>query len=171
MISSFNSKKPVIDKTAFVHESASIIGAVSLAEHSSVWCFASIRADLDSIIIGKNSNVQDNCSMHTDKGFPVVVGDNVTIGHNAVVHGCTIGNNTLIGISAVILNGAKIGNNCIIGAGAVVTENTEIQDNSLVLGVPGRVVKSISAEQKELIENDAKQYMLLKNHYMKMKKK
>lgn len=171
MISAFKGKRPKFNKTAFVHASAHVIGAVAVHEDASIWCGAALRADEDSITIGKSSNIQDNCSVHTEKGKPVVIGKNVTVGHNAVIHGCKIKDNCLIGIGAVVLTGAIIGENCIVGAGAVVTENTEIQDNSVVLGVPGRFVKNVTPKQKAWIKNNAKVYVKLKNEYMKTKKK
>ena len=135
---------PAIDPTAFVYENATLIGLVILRARVNVWPYATIRGDNEPIEIDENSNVQECCVLHTDPGFPVTVGANVTIGHQAVVHGCTIGAGSLIGIQAVILNGAKIGRNCLIGAGALVTEGREIPDNSLVLGSPGKVVRTLN---------------------------
>lgn len=134
---------PIIDPTAFVFENATIIGLVELRARVNVWPYATIRGDNEPIVIGADSNVQEACSLHTDPGFPLIVGEHVTIGHQSSVHGCTIGDGTLIGIQAIVLNGARIGRNCLIGAGALVTEGREIPDNSLVLGSPGKVVRTL----------------------------
>jgi carbonic anhydrase/acetyltransferase-like protein (isoleucine patch superfamily) len=135
---------PVIDPTAFVYENATVIGLVILHARVNVWPYATLRGDNEPITLGENSNVQEACVLHTDPGYPVNVAANVTIGHQAVVHGCTIDEGSLIGIQAIILNGARIGRNCLIGAGALVPEGREIPDNSLVLGTPGKVVRTLS---------------------------
>ena len=122
---------------------AVLIGQVRLKRDASVWFGAVLRADDELIEIGERSNVQDNCVFHVDPGYPLTVGDDCTIGHQAMVHGCTIGSNTLIGMCATVLNGARIGRNCLIGAGALITENKVIPDNSVVMGAPGRVVREI----------------------------
>ena len=137
-------KKPEIDSSVFVADGAVVIGDVTLCENSSVWFNSTIRGDRGSIYVGRGSNVQDGSVLHTDRGFNVHVGDNVTIGHGAIVHGCVVGDGTLIGMGAVILNGAQIGKECIIGAGAVVTQNAVIPDRSLVVGCPGKIIKSVS---------------------------
>lgn len=134
---------PVIDPSAFIHEHATVIGHVVLHAGVNVWPYATIRGDNEPIIIGENSNVQECCVLHTDPGFPLTIAANVTIGHQAAVHGCTIGEGSLIGIQAIVLNGARIGRNCLIGAGALVTEGREIPDNSLVLGAPGKVARTL----------------------------
>ena len=133
----------------FIAESAMVIGNVLLRTNASVWFNAVIRGDNELITIGENSNVQDGSVLHTDPGSPIVIGSHVTIGHKVMLHGCTIGDNSLIGINAVVLNGAKIGRNCLIGANALITEGKEIPDNSMVLGAPGKVVRELSAEQIE----------------------
>tara|TARA_B110001450_G_scaffold157423_1_gene146719 strand:- start:1305 stop:1817 length:513 start_codon:yes stop_codon:yes gene_type:complete len=137
---------------------ASIIGDVTLEKNTSIWFNVTIRGDVENIYVGEGSNVQDGSVLHTDPGYPVKIGKNVTIGHLVMLHGCNIGNNSLIGIGAVILNGAKIGNNCIIGANALVTENKVIPDNSLVLGSPGKVARQISNEEAKLITENAIHY-------------
>lgn len=134
---------PDIDPTAYVFESATLIGHVVLGARVSIWPYATLRGDNEPIVIGADSNAQEGCVLHTDPGIPLTVGNFVTIGHQAVLHGCTIGDGSLIGIQAVILNGAKVGRNCLIGAGALVTENREIPDNSLVLGSPAKVVRTL----------------------------
>ena len=127
----------------WIAPTAVLIGQVRLKRDASIWFGAVLRADDELIEIGERSNVQDNCVFHVDPGFPLTVGDDCTIGHQAMVHGCTIGSNTLIGMCATILNGARIGRNCLVGAGALITENKVIPDNSVVMGAPGRVVREI----------------------------
>jgi len=134
---------PDIDPTAYVFESATVIGRVVLHARVSIWPYATLRGDNEPIVLGADSNAQEACALHTDPGYPLTVGSGVTIGHQAVLHGCTIGDGSLIGIQAVVLNGAKVGRNCLIGAGALVTEGREIPDNSLVLGSPGKVVRTL----------------------------
>ncbi|WP_341957367.1 gamma carbonic anhydrase family protein [Microbacterium sp. LWH13-1.2] len=141
-------KTPSIDGGAFVAEGARIVGDVSLAAGSSVWYNAVLRGDSARIVIGAGSNVQDNVSVHVDSGHPVVVGAKVSIGHNAVVHGCTIGDGSLVGMGAVILSGAVVGAGCLIAGGAVVLGGTEVPDGSLVAGVPAKVRRTLSDEER-----------------------
>jgi len=131
----------------FIADSAIVIGAVLLKHNASVWFNAVIRGDNELITIGENSNVQDGSVLHTDPGSPLLIGSHVTVGHKVMLHGCTIGDNSLIGINAVVLNGAKIGRNCLIGANALITEGKEIPDNSMVLGSPGKVVRELTPDQ------------------------
>ena len=162
-------KKSKIDSKAFVADSADLLGDVTMAEGSSLWFGAVARGDMDSIKIGKFTNVQDNVSLHVDNDMPLSIGDYTTIGHNAVVHGCTIGNNSLIGMGSVILNKAIIGDNCIIGAGAVITEGTVIPDNSLVVGAPGKVIREVSEEEIEYVRYNAVRYeKLWRDNYKKI---
>lgn len=144
---------------------AQVLGNVELGENVSVWHGAVIRGDTDSITIGNNSNVQDNCVVHCTKGFPTVIGDNVSVGHGAVVHGCRLDDNVLIGMNATVLNGAHISKNSIVGAGAVVSEGKDFPENSLILGVPAKVVKELSAEQVQMIQNNADNYVKLSKQY------
>ncbi|AZH78497.1 MULTISPECIES: gamma carbonic anhydrase family protein [Microbacterium] len=139
---------PTIDEAAFIADGARIVGDVSLAAGSSVWYNAVLRGDSASIVIGPDSNVQDNVSLHVDAGHPVVVGAKVSIGHNAVVHGCTIGDGTLVGMGSVILSGAVIGSGCLIAGGAVVLGGTEIPPGSLVAGVPASVRRPLTEEER-----------------------
>lgn len=139
---------PTIDPTAFVADGARIVGDVSLAAGSSVWYNAVLRGDSAEIVIGPGSNVQDNVSMHVDSGHPVVIGAKVSIGHNAVVHGCTVGDGTLIGMGSVILSGAVIGAGCLIAGGAVVLGGTDVPAGSLVAGVPAKVRRMLSEEER-----------------------
>lgn len=135
---------PQVDDTAFVADSANVIGKVHLAAHSSVWFDVTIRGDNELISIGENSNVQESAVLHTDMGFPMSIGKNVTIGHQAMLHGCTVEDGALIGIQAVVLNGAVIGKNCLVGAGALVTEGKHFPDNSLIIGSPAKVARSLT---------------------------
>jgi carbonic anhydrase/acetyltransferase-like protein (isoleucine patch superfamily) len=137
---------PQIDASAFVFDSAAVIGRVSLGRGVSVWPYATLRGDNEPVIVGDGSNVQEGCVLHTDPGCPLTIGRNVTLGHQAMLHGCTIGDGSLVGIQAIILNNAVIGKNCLIGAGALVTEGKVIPDNSLVLGRPAKVVRELTAE-------------------------
>lgn len=140
------------DEEFWVAESAVVIGTVVLKKGASVWFNAVLRGDGEPIVVGEGSNVQDGCVLHTDAGYPVVIGTNVTVGHKAVVHGAEIGDNSLIGINAVVLSGAKIGRNCLIGANALITEGKEIPDNSMVLGTPGKVMRELTSE--EIADNE-----------------
>ena len=144
---------------------AQVIGKVELGEDVSIWHGAVLRVDTDSITIVNNSNVQDNCVVHCTKGFPVKIGDNVSVGHGAVVHGCTLEDNVLIGMNATVLNGAHIGKNSIVGAGAVVSEGKEFPENSLILGVPAKLIKELSPEQVQMIQNNADNYVRLSKQY------
>ncbi|MDE1183943.1 gamma carbonic anhydrase family protein [Paraburkholderia sp.] len=135
---------PTIHESVFVADTATIIGDVTLEENASVWFGAALRGDNEPIRLGKGSNVQENAVLHADPGFPLTIEANVTVGHQAMLHGCTIKEGSLIGIQAVVLNGAVIGRNCLVGAGAVVTEGKVFPDNSLILGAPAKVVRELS---------------------------
>jgi carbonic anhydrase/acetyltransferase-like protein (isoleucine patch superfamily) len=132
---------------------------VHLAEDSSVWFGVVIRGDTDTISVGRGTNIQDNSVLHADRGMPLTIGDNVTVGHQVMLHGCTIGEGSLIGIQAVVLNGAKIGKNCLVGAGSLVTEGKEFPDGSMILGSPAKAVKQLSPEQIEGLKMSAKHYV------------
>jgi len=146
------------DGDFWVAPTACVIGKIVLHPATSVWFGATLRGDNETITIGRGSNVQENVVMHTDMGCPLTVGDNCTIGHKAMLHGCTIGDGTLIGMGATVLNRAVIGRNCLIGAGALVTEDKEIPDNSMVLGSPGKVVKTLGPEWAERLAKSAESY-------------
>ena len=150
---------PEMHETAWVAGSAEVIGDVKLGEGASVWFGAVLRGDTDTITVGRGSNIQDNSVLHADHGVPLNIGENVTVGHQVMLHGCTIGNNTLIGIQAVILNGARIGNNCLVGAGALVTEGKEFPDGSMIIGSPAKAVKQLSEAQIEGLKRSAEHYM------------
>ncbi len=143
----------------WVADSAIVIGSVLLKANASVWFNVVIRGDNELITIGANSNVQDGSVLHTDPGSPIVIGNYVTIGHKVMLHGCTIGDNSLIGINSVLLNGARIGRNCLIGANALITEGKEIPDNSVVMGAPGKVVRELTPEQAEGLRASALHYV------------
>ncbi|MGI4849828.1 MAG: gamma carbonic anhydrase family protein [Janthinobacterium lividum] len=150
---------PDIDPTAWVADSASVIGKVRLGADSSVWFGVTLRGDNEWITIGAGSNVQENAVLHTDPGQPLTIGANVTVGHQAMLHGCSIGDGSLIGIQAVILNGARIGRNCLVGAGALVTEGKEFPDNALIVGSPARVLRIMDAEQIAAMQKGAPSYV------------
>ena len=150
---------PRVAAGAWVADSATVIGRVELAEGASVWYGAVLRGDNDWIRIGRNSNVQDGSVLHTDNGFPLTLGDGVTVGHLAMLHGCTVGDGSLIGIQAVVLNGAKIGRHCIVGAGALVTEDKEFPDGVLIIGSPAKVARELTAQQIERLRWSASHYV------------
>jgi len=143
----------------FIADNATVIGSVVLEQNSSIWFNTVLRGDNDVITVGENSNVQDGSVLHTDGGFPLTIGKNVTIGHKVMLHGCVIGDNSLIGINAVVLNGAKIGKNCLIGANALIPEGKVIPDGSLVMGSPGKVVREMTADQIKGLELSALHYV------------
>ena len=142
----------------WVAPNATIIGDVKLEKNTSIWFNATLRGDIENIYVGEGSNVQDGSVLHTDPGYPLKIGKNVTVGHLVMLHGCTIGDNSLIGIGAVILNNVKIGNNCVIGAKSLITENKEIPDNSLVVGSPGRVIRKLAEEEIKAVKENAIRY-------------
>ncbi len=149
---------PTIAASAYVAPSASIIGKVVLADHSTVWFGATLRGDNETISIGAGSNVQDGAVLHTDPGLPLTVGAHVSVGHQAMLHGCTIGEGSLIGIQAVVLNAAVIGRGCLVGAGAVITERKVFADGTLILGAPAKVVRELTAEERENLLKVAASY-------------
>jgi carbonic anhydrase/acetyltransferase-like protein (isoleucine patch superfamily) len=162
---------PQIDPSAWVADSAQVMGAITLEAHTSVWFGAVLRGDTETIHIGEGSNVQDLAVIHADNGLPVVVGKNVTVGHQVMLHGCSIGDGSLIGIGAVILNGAKIGKHCLVGAGAFVTEGKEFPDGSMIMGSPAKAVKELSPEQIAGIGEIAGRYVKNAQRYIKTLKK
>jgi carbonic anhydrase/acetyltransferase-like protein (isoleucine patch superfamily) len=149
---------PVLHPSTFVASGARLIGAVTLHEGSSVWYNAVLRGDSASITVGAGSNLQDNVAVHVDAGSPVVIGENVSVGHNAVVHGCSIGDGSLIGMGSVILSGARIGRGCLVAGGAVVLEGSEIPDGSLLAGVPAKVRRSLTDEERDALLRNADVY-------------
>ncbi|MGO4478410.1 gamma carbonic anhydrase family protein [Massilia sp. 2TAF26] len=150
---------PEIDASSYVADSANLIGKVTIEAKASVWDGVTIRGDNERITVGENSNVQEGTVMHTDMGYPLTLGKNVTVGHQAMLHGCTVGDGSLIGIQAVILNGARIGKACLVGAGALVTEGKEFPDHSLILGTPAKVVRTLTEEDLLRLQGNAASYV------------
>ena len=150
---------PRLAETAWVADSAQVIGNVELAEGASIWFGAILRGDNEPMRIGRNSNVQDGSMLHSDPGSPLTLGENVTVGHQVMLHGCTVGDGSLIGIKAVVLNGAKIGKNCLVGAGSLVTEGKEFPDGSMILGSPAKVVRELTPEQIAGLSRAAQHYV------------
>ena len=163
MILEFNKNSPVVGEKVFIAENASVIGDVTLKDGANVWFSAVLRGDEGEIVIGENSNGQDNCTVHGK----VSVGRGVTIGHNAIIHGCTIGDNSLIGMGATILDGAVIGKNCIIGAGALVTGGTIIPDGAMALGAPAKIRRELTEEEIAANAKNAEEYLHLSALYLK----
>jgi len=159
MIYTLDDLQPQISDCCFIAPNATLIGAVTIEDKASVWFNVVIRADKEQIHIGAGSNIQDSSVLHVDPGFPLRVGSQVTVGHKVVLHGCTVGDGSLIGMNAVILNGARIGQGCLIGANALITENMIIPDGSLVLGSPGKVVRSLDAAARQTLLESAQGYV------------
>ncbi len=159
MLFSLDGHRVACHPEAFVAHNATVIGRVELKRAASVWFNVVVRGDNDDISIGEGSNIQDGSVLHADPGYPLTIGDHVSIGHKAMVHGCTIGDGSLIGINSVVLNGARIGKHCLIGANALVAEHKEIPDRSLVVGAPGRIVRSLSDEEVENLMDVARNYV------------
>lgn len=147
------------DGSDWIAPNAFVIGDVKLGRNVGVWFHSVLRGDNDPIIIGDNTNLQEHCILHTDIGFPLIVGENCTIGHRALLHGCSIGNNTLIGMGAMVMNGAKIGDNCLIGANSLITEGKEIPDGSLVMGAPGKIIRTLSDDEIASLTKSANHYV------------
>jgi carbonic anhydrase/acetyltransferase-like protein (isoleucine patch superfamily) len=162
-------KEGIMRQENYIAPGAQVIGDVQLGKNASVWYNAVVRADDQKIVIGEDTNIQDNATLHVDEGYDICIGHGVTIGHNAIVHGSTVGDNTVIGMGAIIMNGAVIGENCIVGAGAVVTENMNVPAGTLVLGVPGKVVRTLTEEEKQANSENAAHYVKLAELQMKRK--
>lgn len=158
MIYDLGGDTPMLGEGVWVAPDANVIGRINLRARTSVWFGATLRGDNEEIFVGAGSNIQENCVLHTDPGFPLTIGENCTIGHKAMLHGCTIGDESLIGMGATVLNGARIGKNCLVGAGALVTEGKEIPDGSLVLGSPGKVVRQLDAQAIQRLKASAIHY-------------
>jgi len=168
MIYSLGDKRINIDNNDFwVAPNAAVIGDITFKKNASVWFGAVLRGDNDPIIIGENSNIQDNSVCHTDDGMPLIIGDNVTVGHKVILHSCTVGDNSLIGMGSTVLNKAKIGNNCLVGANALVTEGKEFPDNSLIVGSPAKVKRELTDMEKKIIELSALHYVENMKRYKK----
>lgn len=165
MILNFQGKKPMINEKSFIAENATIIGEVVIKKYASIWYNVVLRGDIASIIIGENTSVQDGSIVHCDTGISTIVGNNVTIGHNVVLHACKIGDNSLIGIGTVVLDRAEIGEGTIIGAGAIVTPRTKIPPYSMAVGIPAKVVRNLNEEEVEGLKNHAMGYVELMKKY------
>lgn len=165
MIYELDGIAPEIDDDSWVAADANLIGKVRIGQGASVWFGSTLRGDNEWIEVGAGSNVQENSVLHTDMGYPLTIGENCTIGHKAMLHGCTIGDCTLIGMGATVLNGAKIGKNCLIGAGALITEGKEIPDGSLVMGMPGKVVRALDEAAIDGLMRSARGYQANARRY------
>lgn len=161
---------PRVPASAWVAENAQVVGDVTLGERTSVWFGVTVRGDTDTITIGAGSNIQDGSVLHADDGVPLVIGTNVTVGHQVVLHGCSIGDESLIGIGAIVLNGAKIGKHCLVGAGALVTEGKEFPDGSMIIGSPAKVTRQLTPEQIEGLRRSAQHYQANAECFRKLKK-
>ncbi|KJS62328.1 gamma carbonic anhydrase family protein [Streptomyces rubellomurinus] len=161
LIAGIGGLTPSVDPTAFLAPNAVVVGDVTIGAGASVWYGAVLRADAGPITVGAGSNIQDNCSLHADPGFPLVVGERITVGHNAVLHGCTVEDDVLVGMSATVLNGARIGTGSLIAAGAVVPQGTVVPPGSLVAGVPAKVRRELTEEEKAGIKANGEGYLLL----------
>jgi carbonic anhydrase/acetyltransferase-like protein (isoleucine patch superfamily) len=159
MIYALDGFRPEIGRDVWIAPGSHVIGKVALEDEVGIWFGVTIRGDNELIRIGRGSNVQENCVLHTDMGFPLTVGADCTIGHKAMLHGCSIGDNSLIGMGATVLNGARIGSNCLIGAGALITEGKEIPDGSLVVGAPGKVIRTLDAAAIAGLRRSAESYV------------
>ena len=168
MVKAFNGHIPAIRASCFVAENATLIGDVTLLEDASVWYGAVVRGDAEPIVIGPGSNVQDCAVLHTDAGFPITLGEKVTIGHSAVVHGAQVGDNVIIGMHATLLNGCVIGKNSVIGAGALVREGQVIPENSLVVGCPAKILREVSEQQIADNTHNADHYIHLAKEYKQL---
>lgn len=166
MIKSFKDKSPIIHENCFIAETANVVGEVNIGANSNIWYNVVIRADMNYVKIGENTNIQDNSVVHNAEKFPTIIGDNVTVGHSAVIHACTIGNNTLIGMGAIVLDGAEVGEETIIGAGALVAPGKKIPSGVLAVGSPAKVVRELTEEEKEGLKKSASNYVELSKHHM-----
>ena len=167
-VEEYNGVKPKISSRSYIHPTAYIIGDVEIGDLTSVWHYVVIRGDNDSIRIGRETNIQENSSIHTDPGFKVEIGNRVSIGHNAVIHGAKIGSNVIIGMGAILLNGSKIGEYSIVGAGSVVTQGTEIPPYSIAVGVPAKVIRKVREDEIKLISDNAEEYLRHTRRFLKI---
>ncbi|HZK12430.1 MAG TPA: gamma carbonic anhydrase family protein [Atribacterota bacterium] len=165
MILNFEGKKPIVSEKAYIAENATVIGEVIIGEYSSIWYNVVLRGDIAKISIGNNTSVQDGSIVHCDTGVPTIIGNNVTIGHNVLLHACKIGDSSLIGIGAIVLDGAEVGEGTIIGSGAIVTPRTKIPPFTMALGVPAKVVRNLTEEEVENLKKHAMDYVKLMKRY------
>ena len=161
-------KTPSIHPSAFIAPNATVLGDVTVGEHSSFFFGAVARSEFVPIVVGKRTNIQDNCVLHADPGLPMIIGDDVTVGHGAILHSCTVGNNSLIGMGAIVLNGAVIGENCIVAAGALVPQNMTVPDGSLVMGSPAKVRRSVTEEEIAANRQSAAGYVTEAKEYQSL---
>ena len=159
MILELDNIKPKMQENTFIANSADIIGNVEIFENVSIWFGAVLRGDVEKIVVGKNSNIQDNSTVHTDFGIPCIIGENVTVGHNVVLHSCNISDNVIVGMGSTILNGAKIAKNCLVGANSLVTHKLEYEEGMLILGNPAKIVRMLTDEEIEHIIKNANHYV------------
>ncbi|MBP7739534.1 MAG: gamma carbonic anhydrase family protein [Leptotrichiaceae bacterium] len=159
MIYKLGDKEPKINGKVYIAESADVIGDVELSDGVNIWFGAVLRGDIEKIIIGKNSNIQDNVTVHTDLGIPCVIGENVTVGHNVIIHSCSVGDNTIVGMGSTVLNRTKIGKNCMIGANSLVTHSIPTEDGVLILGSPAKIVRKLSEEEIKHLKDNADHYV------------
>ncbi len=159
MIRSFEGRKPEVHPTAFVHERAEVIGKVRLGPRASIWPGAVLRGDIEEIVVGEGSNVQDNAVIHTDHGVPTVLGDGVTVGHGAILHSCRVGNNALVGMGSILLNGSELGEECLLGAGALLAPGVKVARGQLALGSPAKAVRPLKPEEIEGIRKNGQNYL------------
>ena len=165
MIKGYNGVEPKIDETAFIADSADVIGQVNIGKNANIWYGTVLRADDNHITVGENTNIQDGSVVHISEGYPTVIGDNVTIGHKSIIHGCEIGNNTLIGMGSIVLDGAKIGEFTLLGAGSLVPPGKEIPSGVLAMGSPAKVIRELSEQEKENLTKSALKYVKLANNH------
>ncbi len=171
MIKAVKGKAPIIDDTCFIAENATVVGDVTIGENTNIWYSVAIRSDMDITTIGKNTNIQENSTVHNDFGISTIIGDNVTVGHNCIIHGCSVGNNVLVGMGSIILNGAEIGENTIIGAGSLVTQNKKIPSGVLCMGSPAKVIRELTEEEIGSIKSSSEHYVELGREHKKTQEK
>ena len=167
VIKEFNKIEPIIDKECYISESVDIIGDVTIERNANIWFGTRLRGDMNKIVIGENTNIQENSVVHVDFNSPTIIGKNVTIGHGAIIHGCTISENVLVGMGSIILNDARIGKNTIIGAGSLVTQGKEFPEGVLILGNPAKVIRELTDSEIKSIEASANNYVMLSKKYRK----
>ncbi len=170
MIYRLGDKTPQIGKNNYIAENATVIGEVVTAKNVSIWFGAVVRADMSKIVVGKDSNIQDNCTVHGDTPYPVIIGEKVTIGHNCIIHGCTIGDSSVIGMGTTLLNGSVIPKNCLVAAGSVVTPKLQAKEGDMIAGSPARVVRALTEENREYLKYAYKVYLEDIEKYKKLEK-
>lgn len=169
MIYPLNGKKPTIDESVFIAPGARVIGDVQIGQHSSVWFNTVLRGDEGAIIVGERTNIQDNSTVHQYEGFPVILGDDITIGHNVILHGCTVKNGSLVGMGSTILDGVEIGENCFIAANTLITPGKKIPANSFVMGSPGKIVREVTENDLKILKESATVYAKNAQRYLEEK--